>query len=162
MMQVLRIGSRLLERTSPLGLLAAGAVLAVSLPPVRKGLRCAAVVTTRGVLGALDYAQELAANVREQAEDLVAEARSGESCDVTEGWEEAFETAKNYPRDLVVSAASAGLAVSERVNEHAKAVKEHVSGVVEEAKSRRSRITSPVNNIESTNESTNEDSSFIK
>lgn len=155
-MQFLRMGSRILGRTSPWGFIAAGAAIALALPPVRKGLRCAAVATTRGVLGIMDQAIEFTSNIREQAEDIMAEARSGETCNMAKDWEEAFETTKTYPRDLAIGAATAGLAVSEHVGEHAKIVKEHVQGIVDEAKMRRARITSPVNNIEPTNEPVNE------
>jgi hypothetical protein len=159
MMNVFRMGSRMLQRTSPWGLIAAGVALAVTLPPVRKGLRCAAIVTTRGILTVADQAREFAANLQEQAEDIVAEARYGDECDMQERWDDVLDTARDYHRDLAVSAATAGLAVSEHVGEHtnavkkhARAVKVHVQGIVEEAKTRRgSRITSPVNNIEPTN-----------
>jgi hypothetical protein len=158
MMQIFRMGSRLLQRTSPWTLLAAGAALAITLPPVRKGLRCAAVVTARGLLTVADSARELTADLREKLEDIAAEARSEEACKLTDDWEDTFETAKTYPRNLAVSAAAAGLAVSEHVGEHAKIAKEHMQGIMTEAKTRRkSRITSPVNNIEATNEHTTEE-----
>jgi phosphopantothenate synthetase len=65
----------MLERTSPAGLLVGGAVLALSIPPVRRALRSAAVSITAGMLTLTERVQNMMATGREELEDLVVEAK---------------------------------------------------------------------------------------
>lgn len=71
----MQMGSRLLQRMSPVGLLFAGTALALSLPPVRRGIRSAAVMTTRGILMAASAVQHTGSAIREEIKDIMAEAR---------------------------------------------------------------------------------------
>jgi ubiquinone biosynthesis protein COQ9 len=76
MVMLMRMGARLLEgRLSPYSLAFAGAALAISLPPVRKGLRMAAVLATRSILTMTDTIRHTGAIIREEMENIVAEAR---------------------------------------------------------------------------------------
>lgn len=75
---LMQIGSRFLQRMSPVGLLLAGTVLALSIPPVRKGIRSAAVMTTRSILMAAGAVQHTGSAIREEVMDIVAEAKETE------------------------------------------------------------------------------------
>lgn len=70
----MRMGARVLERISPLGLIIGGASLALSIPPLRKGLRKVAVMAVGGVMMVADQVQSLMARGREEAKDIIAEA----------------------------------------------------------------------------------------
>jgi len=61
-MNFLRYTTRMLQNTSPIGLLVGGSVLYLGLPLLRKGLRCAAVVTGRALYSVTDEAR----NIRNQ------------------------------------------------------------------------------------------------
>jgi hypothetical protein len=75
---------RLGQALGPWGLLAVGVVIGVAAsPPLRKGARCLAVMTTRGVLSIADEAKRLMEDVKKAAGDakggldkLVEEART--------------------------------------------------------------------------------------
>jgi len=56
-MQILRWSAQMLENASPAGIIIGGTALALSLPIVRKGLRCAAVATARAVISVIDEAK---------------------------------------------------------------------------------------------------------
>lgn len=56
-MNILHWGSNILKTTSPAGLIIGGTVLALSLPVIRKGLRCLAVTTARGVYSLVEDAR---------------------------------------------------------------------------------------------------------
>lgn len=62
-MNFLRYATRMLQSTSPVGLLVGGTVLYLGLPLLGKGLRCAAVLTGR----ALYSVTEEARNIKNQA-----------------------------------------------------------------------------------------------
>jgi hypothetical protein len=125
-MNVLRWGVNIMENTSPIGLVLAGTVLAMASPPVRKGVRSAAVMATRGLLTAAGAVQTTIAAFRENMKDVVAEAQtpadfsSGtapDSCTLA-------KAAKSHGRRLAVTAAAGALAVRDGLH-----------GIVEEAKS---------------------------
>ena len=130
-MNVLRWGTGMIENTSPLGLILAGTVLAMASPPVRKGLRSAAVMTTRGVLTAAGAVQTTYANFRENMEDVVADAQSpvNDSSDGAEDNCTISMAAKNHGRRFAVTAAAGVLAF-----------RNEVQGIVEEARSGRETV----------------------
>lgn len=60
---------------SPVGLLIGGSLLVLSLPPVRRALRSAAVHAVAGVLILSERVQNMASSGREEIEDIVMEAK---------------------------------------------------------------------------------------
>jgi hypothetical protein len=125
-MNVLRWGANMLENTTPVGLILAGAVLAMASPPVRRGVRSAAVMATRGVLMAAGAVQTTVAAVREDLEDVVAEAQTpaDPASDAAESDCTMVKAARNHGRRLAVTAAAGALAV-----------RDGLQGIVEEARS---------------------------
>lgn len=73
-MFIMRSISRVIERTSPAGLIIGGAVIALSLPPVRNLLRSAAVTAVAGALTLSERAQNIIASGREGVKDILREA----------------------------------------------------------------------------------------
>lgn len=67
-MNIIRWGSRLLENSTPFGLFVGVAAAAVALPVVRKGLRCGAVLATRGIYSIIDEAKKARTSLREGGE----------------------------------------------------------------------------------------------
>lgn len=72
---LMQMGSRLLQRMSPVGLILAGSALVLTMPPVRRGIRAGAVLATRGVLMAVDAIRHTGSVIREEVADITAEAR---------------------------------------------------------------------------------------
>jgi hypothetical protein len=62
-MNFLHYSTKMLQNASPAGLLLGGTVLFASLPLIRKGLRCAAVLTARAVYSVTTEAR----NIKDQA-----------------------------------------------------------------------------------------------
>lgn len=62
-MNFIRYGTRMLQTTSPVGLLMGGTALFLGFPLIRKGFRCAAVLTARTIYSVTDEAR----NIKEQA-----------------------------------------------------------------------------------------------
>lgn len=62
-MNFLRYSTRMLQTTSPAGFLVGGTILFLGLPLLRKGLRCAAVLTARAIYSVTDEAK----NIKNQA-----------------------------------------------------------------------------------------------
>jgi len=62
-MNFLHYSTKMLQNASPTGLLLGGTALLVSLPLIRKGLRCAAVLTARAIYSVTTEAR----NIKEQA-----------------------------------------------------------------------------------------------
>lgn len=152
-MYILRWGSHILERSTPAGLIVGGAALALTLPPVRRGLRATAVLATRGVLMIADKVNYLGASLQETAEDLIAEAREPISCPVEtirDKWDNFRDRAKQRHRNLAVAAAGGYLAAKERVG----TLRENMDTIVEEARQNGDdfKLKEPVNAIENENE----------
>jgi len=125
-MNVLRWGANMIEGASPGGLILVGTMLAIASPPVRRGLRSAAVTATRGVMMVVGAIQGTAATFRENIEDIAAEAKSPinpASDDESEENCTIAKAAKNHGHRLAV-AATAG----------AMAIRDEMRGIVEEAK----------------------------
>ncbi|MEG6585452.1 hypothetical protein [Dendrosporobacter sp. 1207_IL3150] len=58
-MNVFRWGAYVIKNASPAGLIVGGAVLAISLPIVRKGLRCLAVATASNLYSIVEEAKKI-------------------------------------------------------------------------------------------------------
>ncbi|BBB92646.1 MAG TPA: hypothetical protein PKA28_03545 [Methylomusa anaerophila] len=74
-MNVLRWGTRMIERSHPATLVMAGAALALTFPPTRNLLRSAAVAVASGVIGTIEQIRGAGARFVEEVEDIVAEAK---------------------------------------------------------------------------------------
>lgn len=133
-MNILHIGSRMISRSSPMLLAATGAVMVLAFPPVRRGLRSAAVLATKGALIVSDGVKEAAAKMRENAESIVQEAREmeGSDCPCT-AVKSMGASVKNKSRKMAVSTTAGLLSVKDR----AKSAREELKSIVNEAKERR-------------------------
>lgn len=123
-MNILRYGAGLLQRTSPAGLLLGGAAVALTIPPVRRGLRAAAVAATRGVLSitgeAKHHLQQMQATADPKADSCIA-------CDVA-------EKIRSKPRKLAVAATMGALAVSDKAKALVQDANDSIKSIIEEAK----------------------------
>lgn len=138
-MNFMRLGSGLLQRVTPAGLILTGATLALTLPPVRNGLRGAAVLTAKGVLMVADEIRSAGAHLKEEVEDIVAEARMGDGNDAwADEVEDLKERVKQGRRKLAVATAAGALALSDRV----KSLKDDFDSIIEEAKMARDSLGS--------------------
>jgi hypothetical protein len=135
---LIRWGSRVFRQSSPVMLIATGAALAFALPPVRKGLRSAAILATRGVLKVTDQVQHAGAAVKEELEDIVAEARENRQ-QSSESLNEHFQRLKHNTRkqfrQIAVTATGGALALSDQ----AHSLREKMQGIVDEAKDERTQ-----------------------
>lgn len=75
-MNILRWGANIVRNISPAGLILAGTMLVIASPPLRRGLRTAAVTAMRGVLTAAGTVQGTMSSCRERLEDIAAEAQN--------------------------------------------------------------------------------------
>ena len=132
-MNILRIGARLLSRSSPALLLAGGAVLALTLTPVRQGLRLAAVQATKGALLVGEGVTSVTTKLKSEAAGIVAEARDSSQCDCGRSLRSLGTCAKNKGRRMAVAATAGVLAMKEQ----AEALQDECKGIVAEAKERR-------------------------
>jgi hypothetical protein len=110
-----------MSRMSPAGLFLMGGAAVLAFPSVRHGLRSVAVIATRGVLSAADAMQSSVAAMRENMEDIVAEARAAADEDGT-----LMAAARTHGRRMAVGTAAGMMAVGEGLR-----------GIVEEARSSR-------------------------
>jgi hypothetical protein len=115
-MNILRVGSRIISRSNPVLLVATGAAIALSLPPVRKGLWSAAIFATRSLIKAKEELQSLGSRLQEEAEKLVAEARyncdsSRSDCEMIDSMS---DSARENGRELVETAVTDSLAVNDK------------------------------------------------
>lgn len=136
-MNILRWGSGLLERTTPAGLMIAGATLALTLPSVRRGLRSAAVLAARGVLSITDEAMSMKDRMAEDTEDLAGE--SGQKASLKDNWENFKSDVRTQGRRAAVTAAMGALTVSDRAKSFYRDASGHIQGIVEEARSGKSQ-----------------------
>lgn len=128
-MNILRWGANMIENTTPTGLIIAGAVLAVASPPVRRGLRSAAVMATRGVLMAAGTVQGAMASMRGNMREVMDEARQPMESDFDEPVRERsgmLRSARKRGRRLAVGAAAGAVAV-----------RDELRSIVEEARQRK-------------------------
>jgi vacuolar-type H+-ATPase subunit H len=133
-MNILHMGSRVISRSSPMLLAVTGTAMAFAFPPVRRGLRSAAVLATKGALIVSDGVKEAAARMRENAESIVQEAREMEDhdCPCT-AVKSMGASVKNKSRRMAVSTTAGLLSMKDR----AKSAREELKSIVNEAKERR-------------------------
>lgn len=132
-MNIMRLGTRFLNNSSPLTLLATGAAIAIAFPPVRRGLRSAAILTTRGALAVADSVKELGDKIKENTADIVAEARDYSASPqdtLSETVDCIKDTVKNQGRRVAVATTAGALALSDK----AKRIRSNFKDVVEEAR----------------------------
>lgn len=77
-MKTRRFRTGLLRRFGPAGLILTGAALALTLPPVREGLKNMATKTAEGTLSAVEEVRELGSNLLEKAGHYAARFREME------------------------------------------------------------------------------------
>ncbi|VBB05088.1 Hypothetical protein LUCI_0294 [Lucifera butyrica] len=126
-MDILKIGSRILGGSSPSLLVATGAVLALTFPPVRRGLRAAAVVATKGVLAVSDRVTNLSTGIRQGASGIIDEARETGPID---GVKSIRASAKTKGRRIAVATTAGALTLKKK----ATSIREGFKGIVNEAK----------------------------
>lgn len=134
-MNILRFGSNLLARSSPMAIILGGTALALTVPPIRQGLRTLAVAATRGVLSITDEAKRVTSVSRESMEDIMSEAQDPDTCcpscsDLTES----VADLRTTPRRLTVSATMGVLTVSDKAKSLYKDASQQFKNIVDEAK----------------------------
>jgi hypothetical protein len=134
-MNILRFGSNLLRRSSPLGIILGGAALALAIPPVRQGFRTVAVAATRGILSITDEAKRITLTSRENMKDIMSEAKDPESgCPSCSDFTESLADLKTKPRRLAVATTMGVLSVSDKAKSLYKDASKQVKSIVDEAK----------------------------
>lgn len=133
-MNILHMGSRMISRSSPILLAATGAVMVLAFPPVRRGLRSAAVLATKGVLMVSDGVKEAAGKVKKNATSILQEAREmqADDCPCTTV-KTMGASVKNKSRKMAVSTTAGLLSMKDR----AKSAREGLESIIIEAKERR-------------------------
>lgn len=84
-MYLLKMASKWLSRTSPLGLVLAGTAVVAAAPMAKNILRGAAVTATRGILAVAEGGAAVASDIKEGWEDVVAEAKTQNVAAATSG-----------------------------------------------------------------------------
>lgn len=92
---------------NPLVLLAAGAVLVVSIPVLRRGIRKSAVLTIKTILAGAEKVKKVGSITKESWRDLVDEASPRKEVKGMEDMED-----KEYPQSKVVSVIKQGIDVA--------------------------------------------------
>jgi|GEM_PF-2273310 len=134
-MNILNFGAQLLKRTSPVGIILGGAALAMTVPPIRQGLRTVAVAAVRGIVSITDEAKRVTSDSSEDMDDIIKEAKDPDTCcpscsDLTES----VADLKTRPRRLVVAAAMGVLSASDKAKSLYKNASQQVKDIVDEAK----------------------------
>ena len=134
-MNIMRFGSRVIESSSPFALLATGAALAAAFPPVRRTLRSAAVLTTRGALSITDSVKQLGNQIKINTSGIIAEAREARPLAQGGAVSETLgcfkDSIKNQSRQLAVATTASALTLSDK----AKSLKNDFKEVIAEARS---------------------------
>lgn len=129
---------RLMGRVSPAILYLTGAAVVISLPPVRRMLRSAAVMTAKGVLavaGGVKVGQEM---VSEKVNDIVEEAKQTDACPearVAEKIDRLRHKMRHHGRRLAVATAAGALSVAGT----AKPIVDEFHDIVKEAKAKNEK-----------------------
>lgn len=123
--------SRLLTRTTPWGLLAAGLAVGVAVSPgIRKGIRAVAVKTTRLALSVTDAAKNCGGKIGEDLGGIVAEAKAQQEAQA--GMK--TEAIQSKVHAAGVSAVGAGIAAVDKVKDVSGGLKQKWDNIVVEAK----------------------------
>lgn len=128
-MDVLRLGSRMLSRTTPAGLILAGSVLALSMPRVRHRVRSTTALALRGLLSL----------VEENGVPVMAAADGDHSSSERERRQEFRDRSKGSARRVAVGAASGMISASDKAKELYEDMTHEIRGIIDEAKSSRGR-----------------------
>ncbi len=139
-MNPIRFGTRLLSRSSPVLLFVTGAAAALSFPPVRHGIRSAAVMTTKGVLVVADKVKAIGEKMREKVENVATRSGIEEHSHIDEVKEDLDSLGNNLKsrRRRVAVAATAGvLAISDK----AKSLRKDFRDIVDEARASRQQYS---------------------
>ena len=127
--------SRILSRTSPWGLLAAGLAVGIAASPgIRKGFRKAAVKTTRLALSVTDGAKGCAGKIGEGFGGIVTEAKAQEKGQGKEQTGIKAEAIKSKVRAAGVTAVGSGIAAVDKVKDVSGGLKQKWDNIVSEAR----------------------------
>lgn len=150
-MNILRFGSHLLRRSSPVGIILGGTALALTIPPIRQGLRSLAVAATRGVLSITDEAKKVTSASRESMEDIISEAKNPDTCCPScSDFTESVADLKAGPRRLAVAATMGVLSVSDKAKSLYKDASQQVKDIVDEAKNSKESSDRPETEMQET------------
>jgi len=128
----IRTGMRMMYGTSPLGLIAIGGLLAVTLTPTaKKAARRAAVVTTKGVLTIAGASSNMANKVKENMNSIVEEATEQANTNKVDNLKNKMMVRN---RAMAVGATKGVLKVTGTVSNMRNKVKSHMAELVEEAR----------------------------
>ncbi|MEG6585453.1 hypothetical protein [Dendrosporobacter sp. 1207_IL3150] len=128
-MNILGYGSRILTRTSPLGLIIGGAAIALAIPTVRKGLRAGAVLAVRGVLSVSEEAKRISTKSRHTMQSMMAEAQGDDCCASCEEFSKSV-----HPRRVAIAAAAGMMAASNKAKDLFNNASLGVKNFIDEAK----------------------------
>lgn len=136
-MNMLRFGTNIFERSSPVGLIVGGLAVALAIPPVRRGLRALAVTAAGGIITVGEEAKRLAVRTRTNLHDLAEEAQSKDDCPSCDDFSEALQEVRSAPRQLAVKATAGVLAVSDKAKSLLDEAAEQFRTIAEEARQKR-------------------------
>lgn len=123
---------RMFTRTSPTGLILGGAALALTISPVRQGLRAASVLAIRGVLSISDEAKRFTNASRQSMQDIIEEVQADDCCPTCD---EFAEDLRSQPRRLAIAATAGVLAVSDKAKEIMSGASREIKNMIEDARS---------------------------
>lgn len=150
-MNVFTFGSRLLRRTSPIGVILGSAALVLAFPPVRQGLRTAAVAATRGLFSITDEAKRITSSSRENMQSIIEEAQNEDTCCPScSDFAENVAGIKKQPRRLAVAATMGVLSVSDKAKSLYQDASNQLRNIVEEAKVNQASSDDPETSAEKT------------
>ncbi|EGO63684.1 hypothetical protein [Acetonema longum] len=128
-MDVVRLGSRMLSRTTPAGLILAGSVLALSMPQVRHRVKATTALALRGLLSL----------VEENGAPVMSYADGDHPSGRRECWQEFRDRSKGSARRAAVGAASGMISASDKAKELYEDMTHEIRGIIDEAKSSHGR-----------------------
>lgn len=133
-MNFMRFGANIIERSSPVGLLAGGLALALAIPPIRRSLRAIAITAVGGVLSISEEAKRITSQSRSNFQGIVAEAKSEDCCPSCDDFSDAIQEVRSVPRQMAVKATAGVLAVKEKAKSLLDDTSKELHNIVQEAK----------------------------
>ncbi|MFZ7103179.1 MAG: hypothetical protein ACOWWO_11075 [Peptococcaceae bacterium] len=131
-MNLIKTGMRMIYGTSPLGLVAIGGLLAITLAPTaKKTARKTAVLAAKGALAVAGASNKVLSNVRENLSTIVEEA--GANKESTTAYEDMKNRIRIRKRALAVGATKGVIKVTNKVNEARDNINSHVNDLIQEA-----------------------------